>query len=357
MTCNSKPSLPPLPGRFTARLLAAGLLLALGAALPVHAETGDTLSTIRARGVLRCGVSQGVTGFSTQGQDGQWHGLDVDFCRAMAAAALGDPHKVKFIPLSAPQRFPALQTQSIDILARNTTWTVAREANFSVIFVGVTYYDSEGLLVRATLPGAAGDSLDGLRVCVETGTDQLDSITAYARTKNWHITPVIVADLAELRQKLDGGACDAAVDDISGLHDLLSTLPRPGDYKILPDKIAKEPLGPLVRWDDGQWIVLARAVYAALIDADERGLTQAQAQAMLAGGTLTQQETDYLADTNQIGIALALASNWAVQVIAATGNYGEMFDRNLGAGSALKLDPGPNRPWTEGGLLYAPPLQ
>jgi ABC-type amino acid transport substrate-binding protein len=173
MKCDGKPAFPLLPGLLAARLFAAGMLLAIGAALPVHAETGDTLSTVRARGLLRCGVSLGIEGFSTKGPDRQWHGLDVDFCRAMAAAVLGDPQTVKFIPLSAPQRFPALQTQSIDILARNTTWTVAREANVSVVFIGVTYYDSEGLLVRTTLPDAAGDSLDGLRVCVESDTDQM----------------------------------------------------------------------------------------------------------------------------------------------------------------------------------------
>lgn len=343
----------PLPGRLAARLLAAGLLLGLGYARPANAETGDTLSAVRARGELRCGVSQGISGFSAKGEDGQWHGMDADFCRAVAIAALGDANKVKFVPLSALQRFRALQTQSIDLLTRTTTWTVSREANFSVVFAGVTYYDSQGIMLRADLPG----SLEGRRVCIESGTDELDDITSYAQGKNWHLTPVLVADKAEQMQKLGSGACDAVVGDISSLQELRADLPKPDAYKILPDKIAKEPLGPLVRWDDGQWIVLTRAVYAVLIDADERGLTQKEAQSMVSGGTLNQSETDYLTATNQIGTALGLSPDWAVQIIANIGNYGEMFNRNLGKDSALNMDPGPNQPWTKGGLLYAPPLQ
>ncbi len=307
------------------------------------------LAYIHTRGVLRCGVSTGITGFSARDAAGAWSGMDVDFCRAVAAATLGDPAKVTFIPLNATARFPAIESHDIDILARNTTWTVQREAIYGVAFVGVLYYDESGFLVSVKGPYATSATVDGARICVEAGSNHLANVTSYASQNDWRFTPVTTPSFQAGRQAFLAGQCDIYADDISALHDMLLHLPDPAAYVIRPERIAKEPLSPLVRWDDGQWVAIVRAVYAALVDADERGLTQAQAA---AGANAA-----YLAETAPVGHALGLAPDWAVKVIASVGNYGEMFNRNLGAGSPLKLDPGPNRPASQGGLLYAPPFQ
>jgi general L-amino acid transport system substrate-binding protein len=321
-----------------------------------QAESGDTFRVIRARGVLRCGVSEGITGFSQRDETGRWSGIDVDFCRAVAAAVLGDASKVRFQPLSARARFPALASREIDILARNTTWSVVREATFSVLFVGVLYYDSQGLMARADSPFAHGDSLDGAKVCVEQGSNQLPDLTEYSRIKNWHITPLVLPSFSAAHKAMLDGACPILTDDLSALTEMLLHVPDPAAYVIRPDHISKEPLGPVVRWDDGQWAVIVRAVYAALLDADEHGLTQQRARVIGPEGG-DAEATAYLAATAPIGQALGLAPNWAAMAVGSVGNYGEMFDRDLGAASPLKLDRGVNRPWTAGGLLYAPPFR
>ncbi len=334
------------------RLLAAMAWLAFikfAVPVPALADTGDTLNYIHTRGMLRCGVSTGITGFSVRDAAGAWSGMDVDFCRAVAADVLGDPRKVAFIPLNATARFPAIESRDIDILARNTTWTVQREAIYGVAFVGVLYYDEAAFLVRASGPYASSATVDGARICVEAGSNHLADVTAFASQHGWRFTPVVSPSFQAGRQAFLAGQCDIYTDDISALHDMLLHVPDPAAYVIRPERVAKEPLSPLVRWDDGQWVAIVRAVYAALVDADERGLTQAQAT---AGG-----QAAYLAETAPVGHALGLAPDWALKVIASVGNYGEIFNRNLGDGSPLNLAPGLNRPAAQGGLLYAPPFQ
>ena len=250
-------------------------------------------------------------------------------------------------------RLPSLPQ---DGLARNTTWSVEREATFAVIFVGVLYYDSQGFVARADSRFAHADTLDGARICVELGTNQLENVRAFARREGWQVTPVEATNLGVGRKDVQAGACDVITDDISALHEMLLRVPDPAAFVMRPERISKEPLGPVVRWDDGKWLALVRAVYAALLDADERGLTQAQAQAIGGdGGDATQSA--YLAQTAGIARAFGIAPNWAALAVASAGNYGEMFARNLGTDSRLKLEPGPNRPWNQGGLLYAPPFQ
>ncbi len=349
------PALGLLMSRAAVTLICTTLLL-LTLMPPAKADAGDTLSYIRNRGYLRCGVSKGITGFSMRDSSGQWSGIDVDFCRAVAAASLGNPAKVQFVPLTATARFPALELQEIDILARNTTWTVFREPTFQVQFTGVLYYDSEGFITAKSGPYAHSPTLEGAKICVQEGSNEAANITEYATVQNLHLTLLSTANLKAARQQFEAGACDVLTDDGSTLADMLLHVPNPDDFIIRPEHIARQPLSPAVRWDDPAWISLVRAVYAALIDADARGLTQAEAAAIGITGT-TPMTIAYLSETAPIGRALSLAPNWAAKAVAATGNYGEMFNRDLGAGSPLKLEIGPNKPWTQGGLLYAPPFQ
>jgi general L-amino acid transport system substrate-binding protein len=332
------------------------LILATLCAGPATADSGDTLRLIRSRGDLRCGVSEGIQGFSIRDGAGNWSGIDVDFCRAVAAAVLGDPSKVRFVPLIATARFPSIASREIDILSRNTTWTVIREAAFSIIFIGVTYYDSQSFIVHADGPFAHSASLDGAKMCIENGSNQLAELRTYARANNWRFTTVMEPGLASGRDAFAHGACDALMDDVSALHELLLRVPDPAAYVIRPEQFSQSPLGPAVRWDDGQWVALVRGVYAALIDAEERGLTQSQAR-LLINGKPDPAHPTYLDETGPVGRTFSISPLWAALAVSAEGNYGQMFERNLGSGSPLRLDRGVNKPWTEGGLLYAPPFQ
>jgi general L-amino acid transport system substrate-binding protein len=342
-----------------ARLLACALcsliLLPFGTT-HAAADAGDTLRLIRARGALRCGVSEGIEGFSIRDANGNWSGIDVDFCRAVAAAALGDPSKVRFVPLIATARFPAIASREIDVLARNTTWTVIREAAFSIIFVGVLYYDSQSFIVRADGPFAHSANLDGAKLCVENGSNQLAELRTYAKANGWRFTTVMEPGLASGRDAFAHGVCDVLMDDVSALHEMLLRVPDPAAYVIRPEQFSQSPLGPAVRWDDGQWVALVRAVYAALIDAEERGLTQLAARHLI-NGQADPAHAAYLDETGPVGRTFGISPLWAALAVASVGNYGEVFARDLGPGTPLKLDRGVNRPWNQGGLLYAPPFQ
>jgi general L-amino acid transport system substrate-binding protein len=338
------------------RLLACCLVVLPFWAGAAAADSGDTVRLIRTRGELRCGVSEGIRGFSIRDASGAWSGIDVDFCRALAAAVLGDPSKVRFLPLIATARFPSIASREIDILARNTTWTVIREGAFSILFVGVLYYDSQGFIVRADGPFAHSANLDGAKLCVENGSNQLADLRTYARANGWRFTTVMEPGLASGRKAFESGACAVLMDDASALHEMLLSVPDPSAYVIRPESFAQSPLGPAVRWDDGQWVALVRAVYAALIDAEARGLTQADARLLIKGQPDPAHPT-YLDETAAVGRTFGISPLWAALAVSSVGNYGEIFARDLGAGSPLKLDRGPNRPWTQGGLLYAPPFQ
>ncbi len=320
------------------------------------ADSGDTLRLVRSRGDLRCGVSEGIQGFSIRDAAGNWSGIDVDFCRAVAAAVLGDPSKVRFVPLIATARFPSIASREIDILSRDTTWTVIREAAFSIIFAGVMYYDSQSFIVRADGKFAHSANLDGAKVCIENGSNQLAELRTYAKANNWRFTTVMEPGLASGRDAFAHGVCDVLMDDVSALHEMLLRVPDPSVYVIRPEQFSQSPLGPAVRWDDGQWIALVRAVYAALIDAEVRGLTQDDARLLIKGQPDPAHPT-YLDETGAVGRALGISPLWAALAIASVGNYGEVFARNLGPDTKLKLDRGVNKPWIAGGLLYAPPFQ
>jgi general L-amino acid transport system substrate-binding protein len=340
---------PRRTGYAPRRSAAALLALCLLAAAPARADMGETLVRIRSRGAVLCGVTQGQAGFSKQGPDGVWHGLDADFCRAVAAAALGDASRVRFVPLQAAYRFPALQLGEVDLLARTTTWTVEREAAFGVVFAGVIYFDEQKVLARRDSPVTKPGGLNGAKVCVVQGTNLPGALQTYARAHGWEIILVHQKLRADAVRALIDGTCDAYTSDFA---DIVQARAEAGSaFDVLPDDITREPLGPAVRWNDDQWLVLVRAVLAALIDAEARGLTQKLAT---DGGAITDAMSRATAG---FASALRIDPRWALRAVAAAGNYGEMFDRDVGAGSELKLDRGRNRLWKNGGLMWAPPLQ
>jgi general L-amino acid transport system substrate-binding protein len=320
------------------------------------AAAGDVVQAVKARGYLNCGVSEGVAGFSMRDASGRWAGLDADFCRAVAAAVLGDPEKVRFAPLKSSNRFPALQSRRIDLLVRNTTWTLTREALLNVEFPAVLYYDGQGFMVPKSARAKAPADLRGAIICVEKGTTHEANLTEYFGARRLAVKPLVVDSAAGVAEAFFGGRCQAYTSDASQLAAARLHAPGgPESYVILTERISKEPLGPVVRNDDVQWVTLVRWVLFALITAEERGITRANIDAALqkpegtyllsAGG-----KSEWLART------LGVPGDWLVRAIKAGGNYGELFDRNLGDGSPLKLQRGLNRPWSQGGLHYAPPI-
>lgn len=337
------------------RALAVLLLLAAPTALgtigwvsPAVAD-GETLAQIKTRGTVRCGVSEGIAGFSTKDASGRWTGLDADFCRAVAAAALGDGEKVTFLPLRASARFPALQLGTIDLLARNTTWTLAREAGLKMVFVGILFHDGQAFMVPASSPVKSADHLNRATVCVEKGTTHESNMVEYFATRDMKITPVIVDSAVEVVDAFFAGRCGAYTSDTSQLVAARLRAPARQAFRILPDRISKEPVGPVVRRGDDDWQTLVRWVLFALIAAEEHGITRES-----AGGPGARR---VLAVDAELGRALGADPDWARRAVQSVGNYGEMFDRNLGARSALKLERGLNRLWTQGGLMYAPPVR
>ncbi len=323
--------------------------LCVAGAAPAWGDTGETLVRVKSRGAVRCGVTEGQAGFSEQGTDGVWRGLDVDFCRAVAAAALGDSGRVQFIPLPAGYRFPALQLGEVDLLSRTTTWTVGREAGFRAVFAGVIYFDKQQVLARKESAAAKPGGLNGAKVCVVEGTNLPGALQRYAAERGWEVSLVTKKQRRAAVAALMAGECSAYTSDYA---DLAQAEQEAGaDFAVLPEVITREPLAPAVRWEDDQWLVLVRGVLAALIDAEQRGLTQAQA------GNAGKVQSAFRTDTAGFARALGINALWAERSVQAVGNYGEMFERNLGAGSALKLDRGLNKLWTDGGRMWAPPLQ
>src|SRR5262249_48719535 len=291
-----------------------------------------------------------------QDGSGRWSGLDVDFCRAVAAAALGDAGKVTFVPLRASARFPALLTNAIALLARNTTWTLRREADLRVAFVGILLYDGQGFLVPASAGVTSVAQLDGATVCVEKGTTHEDNLREYLSTRGIRITPLVVDSTAGAPDPFSGGPCRAYTSDPPQLPAVRLFAPAGRDFLILPERISKEPLAPVVRRGDDLWLTLVRWVLFTLVLAEEQGVTTSS----LREGALSAQSPavrQTLGATGEAAKALGTDSDWALRVVRSVGNYGEMFERNLGRGSPLKLERGLNRPWTQGGLLYAPPLR
>jgi general L-amino acid transport system substrate-binding protein len=329
---------------------AFGAILALGAT----AASAATLDTVKQRGQLICGSNTGLAGFGIPNDKGEWSGFDVDYCRAVAAAIFGDPTKVKFLPLSAKDRPTALQSGEIDVLIRNTTWTLSRNA-IGMKFPAVNFYDGQGFMVRKSLKISSALELSGASVCTQQGTTTELNLADFFRANNLPYNVVTFATSDETRQAYDAGRCDAFTTDASGLYAERLRLANPDEHMVLPEIISKEPLGPAVRPGDDQWHDIIGWVHFALVTAEELGVTQANVEE-----SLKSEKPDIkrlLGSEGDFGKQLGLDNAWAYNMIKAVGNYGEIFDRNVGPNTPLKLQRGLNALWTQGGLQYAPPIR
>jgi general L-amino acid transport system substrate-binding protein len=332
----------------------AGLGLAV-AATAVSAQAPSTLNQVKARGVLNCGSNTGLAGFGLPDAQGNWTGLDVDYCRAISAAIFNDPNKVKFIPLSSKDRFTALQSGEVDVLVRNSTWTLTRDASLGIMFTGVNYYDGQGFMVRKKLGVASALKLDGASVCTQQGTTTELNLADFFRANKLKYEVVTFATSDETIKAYDAGRCDAFTTDASGLYAERLKLTAPDDHMVLPEIISKEPLGPSTRNNDAAWFNLVKWVHYAMINAEEFGVTKANVDEMLKSAN--PEIKRLLGTEGKFGEMLGLKTDWAYQIIKAVGNYGESFEAHVGMGSRLKIARGQNALWTKGGLQYAPPVR
>jgi general L-amino acid transport system substrate-binding protein len=330
----------------------AGLALA---ALSGTAQAGATLDGVKQRGVLACGVNVGVAGFSLPDSQGVWRGMDADLCRGVAAAVLGDPNKVRFVPLTAVQRFTALQSGEIDVLIRQTTLTMSRDTTLGLRMTVVNLYDGHGFMVRKDANVTELKGMDGMTICLSPGTTN-ELVTAdYFRTNNLRFTPLLLERMQDAATALQAGRCDAIGTDATQLAALRSQFQRPGDYVILPDRISKEPYGPVVRRDDQEWFDVIRWTVSALITAEELGVTSRNLDQML--NSPNPDIRRLLGVDPALGQGLKLDPRWAYNAIKAIGNYGELFERNLGPNTPIGLERGMNRLYTQGGLMYSWPMR
>lgn len=336
------------------KTLVAALAAACSLATPAWA--GQTLDTVLKRGVLHCGVSDGLPGFSYTDASGNYVGIDADFCRAVAAALFGDAKKVKFTPLTAKERFTALQSGEIDVLSRNSTWTISRDVGMGMSFAGVTYYDGQGFLVNKKLGVKSARELDGATVCILAGTSTEMNLSDYFRSNGMKYTPVTYEKSDESAKALESGRCDVLTSDQSQLYAQRMKLAHPDDYVVLPEVISKEPLGPVVRQGDPEWFNVVRWTLFALVAAEDYGITSANVDQMAK--TSTNPEVRRLLGLDaDFGKDMKLKKDWAYQIVKQVGNYGEMFERNVGKGSPLKIERGLNAQWNKGGLQYSPPFR
>ena len=326
------------------------------AGLAAGAGFAGTLDDVKARGTLNCGVTTGLVGFAAPDSNGVWEGFDVGVCRAVAAAVLGDPNAVEFVPTTGQTRFTALASGEIDLLARNTTWTFSRDVDLKFEFVGVNYYDGQGFMVPRELGVSSAKDLDGATVCIQTGTTTELNLADFFRSNNISYEPVPIETNAEGQQQYLAGACDTYTTDASGLAATRATFENPGDHVLLPEIISKEPLGPLVRHGDNEWADVARWSLNALIVAEELGVT-ADNIAEMSAGTDNPEINRLLGTEGELGAMLGLDADWAMKAIMAGGNYGELFEKNIGESTPIGLARGLNAMWTEGGLIYAPPFR
>lgn len=332
--------------------LIAGAALALG--LGMGAAHAGTLDDVKARGAVNCGVNTGLGGFSIADSQGKWVGLDVDICRAVAAAVLGDGSKVKFVPLSTQQRFTALQTGEVDILSRNTTWTLSRDTELGLNFPATIFYDGQGFLVGKKLGVKSAKELNGATICVQAGTTTELNLADYFRANGMKFEPVVIEAQQEVVSAFFSGRCDVFTSDRSQLASIRkNNAPNPDDYVVLPEVISKEPLGPAVRHGDDQWFDVVKWTIYALFEAEEQGITQANVE-KTAAESKNPVIQRLLGTTPGIGKAVGLGEDWAVKAIKTVGNYGEIYERNI---APLGLDRGINAQWNKGGLIYAPPAR
>jgi general L-amino acid transport system substrate-binding protein len=336
--------------------LAAGSLVAVALIVAGTAQAGPTMDAVKKNGVVTCGVSTGLAGFSLADAQGKYTGLDVDYCRQLAAAVFGDANKVKFVPLSAQQRFTALQSGEVDILARNTTWTLQRDTQLGLNFAPVNFYDGQGFMVFKKLGVKSAKELNGATVCVQPGTTTELNLSDFFRANKLTFKPVVIEKLDEVENAYFSGRCDVYTTDRSGLAATrISKAPNPDDQVILPEVISKEPLAPAVRHGDDEWFDIVKWVQFAALETEEKGITSKNVDDMLK--TEDPDIKRILGVTPGMGKSIGLDEKWVYNIVKQVGNYGEVFDRNVGKDSPMKLERGLNDLWTRGGLMYAPPIR
>ena len=321
----------------------------------VEKQTVSTLANVREKGFIQCGVSQGLPGFSNADDSGNWAGLDVDLCRAVAAAVFGDSSKVKYSPLSAKQRFTALSSGEVDILSRNTTWTMTRDTQLGLNFAGVNYYDGQGMMVPKSLGATSATQLDGANICTNTGTTTELNITDYFRQNGMSFNLVAFEKADEVVAAYDAGRCDVYTTDRSGLAAQRGKLTNPDAHVVLPEIISKEPLGPVVRQGDDQWFNIVRWSLNAMINAEEMGISSANVGDMMSSDNPAVKRL--LGTEGKFGEELGISNDWAMNIISQVGNYGESYEKHVGENTPLKLARGVNALWSNGGILYAAPIR
>jgi len=332
-------------------IVAAGALM-----LAAQGAQAGTLETVRERGVLRCGTTTGFAGFSAPDSQGVWKGLDVDLCRAIAAAVLGDANKIEPIPLTSQQRFTALQSGEIDVLTRNTTVTQQRDTALGIMHAGVNFYDGQGFIVNKSLGVTSAKDLHGATVCMQTGTSNENTMADWARANQVDYRPVVIETFDAVVNAFASGRCDVFTTDASGLASIrISRLPNPDNYQLLPEIISKEPLGPFVRQGDDPWLNVVKWTLYAMIEAEEYGLTAQNVDDQLNSNSPDVRRI--LGVTPGMGKSLGLDDQWAYRIVKQVGNYGESFDRNVGKDSPLNIPRGLNAQWYDGGLLYGLPIR
>jgi general L-amino acid transport system substrate-binding protein len=331
------------------------LLLAAALMMTVQSASAQTLKTIKDRGTLICGVSQGLPGFSNPDDKGNWTGLDVDLCRALAAAIFNDPGKVKFTGLSAKDRFTALQSGEIDVLSRNSTWTLSRDSSLGLNFAGVNYYDGQGFMVRKALKVNSALELNGASVCTQTGTTTELNLADYFRAHKMKYEVTAFATADETVKAYDSGRCDVFTTDVSQLYSEKLKLATPADHIILPEIISKEPLGPVVRHGDDQWFDIVKWTLFAMINAEELGISKSTLDEAMKSEKPDVRR--FVGTEGNYGEQLGLTKDWAARIVRHVGNYGESFERNVGTGSRLGIARGLNNLWNNGGIQYAPPIR
>ncbi|HHE9811827.1 TPA: amino acid ABC transporter substrate-binding protein [Enterobacter cloacae] len=335
-----------------ASLAAAGMLFAVAG----QAHAGTTLDAVKKKGFVQCGISDGLPGFSYADANGKFTGIDVDVCRGVAAAVFGDDSKVKYTPLTAKERFTALQSGEVDMLSRNTTWTSSRDAGMGMSFTGVTYYDGIGFLTHNKAGLKSAKELDGATVCIQAGTDTELNVADYFKANNMKYTPVTFDRSDESAKALESGRCDTLASDQSQLYALRIKLSNPAEWIVLPEVISKEPLGPVVRRGDEDWFSIVRWTLFAMLNAEEMGISSKNVDEKAAKPS-TPDMAHLLGTEGDFGKDLKLDNKWAYHIIKQVGNYAEIFDRNVGSESPLKIKRGQNNLWNNGGIQYAPPVR
>ncbi|MBP6854073.1 MAG: amino acid ABC transporter substrate-binding protein [Rhodoferax sp.] len=344
--------------KLTKLQLAAAAVAAFGAILAAPAHAGKTLDAIKARGQVVCGVNTGLAGFAAADSSGKWSGLDIDVCKALAAATLSDPEKVKYVPLNAQQRFTALQSGEVDVLARNTTFTLTRDASLGLSQTVVNYYDGQGFMVPVKTKMKSAKQLKGQTVCVQSGTTTEKNLTDYSKANGLNIKPVVFEKLEAAENAYFTGRCIAYTTDASGLSSTRSKVAKdPKEHMILPELISKEPLGPMVRRGDDEWFAIVKWVIYGTMEAEEYGITQANVDQMKGTSTDPVVQRILGGGNEDTGKLLGLDKDWMTRVIKAVGNYGESYERNVGPKTPLNLPRGVNNLWNKGGLMYAYPIR